>query len=563
MFPRGFLFLLIAGAVLTTPVRGWAVEESDCQAQYSQDDPSLFNFVETRAAVNYGVLAGRPIRDIQFAVLPIFNLDDPEENIWPYRLLNRLHIRTRDKTLRKQMIISPGDALDVARLEENERLLRDNSYLVDAMILPRAVCDDGVSLLVVVRDVWTLVPSASASRSGGETTTGAGISDKNLLGTGQTLSLGYFEDSERNGLGLSYRNQQLFNSHSVFKFDYFDTSDGDLLQVGLTKPFYELDTRWYGDVNFFDERLTDEIEVDDVVINEYQRETRSHTVAIGWSPGLKAQRVHRFRLGWTEEDTVYSPVADAPSFPPEDRLLRYPWLGWEFLEDRYWTASNITRSNRQEDIPLGTDILLELGYASRQAGSSRETIVGLLEASHTASVGDHHLFRLSFHGDGRYDVHDDTPDGLLYGVEAQYYFFLDRLNRWYTRVRYDGGRNLAIDEQLTSGGGDNLRGYPSDIQRGNRRWIFTVERRRFTNIHLLNLAWLGGAAYIDVGRTRDTENPPITDNDPVLSNLGLGLRLSPSKFRVDRVLHLDIAFPMAERDRVDDYQIILAGRIEF
>jgi hypothetical protein len=41
------------------------------------------------------------------------------------------------------------------------------------------------------------------------------------------------------------------------------------------------------------------------------------------------------------------------------------------------------------------------------------------------------------------------------------------------------------------------------------------------------------------------------------------LRLSPSKFRVDLVLHLDVAAPLVNQDEVDDVQLIVTGRVDF
>lgn len=556
-------------AIALCPAMLWAQQPvpetgaADCTVLHSPDDRSLFQFVETRARVNFDDYAGQPVKNIRYVVLPIFDAQDPGENNWFYLALNRLHFHTRPSTLRKQMIIEPGQALDPDRLRENERLLRENDYLVDAMILPAEVCADGISLLVVARDVWTLSPSASASRSGGDNSTGAGLSEKNLFGTGQRLALGYFQDADRNGYGVNYANPQLFSRHTQLEVEYFDTSDGLAYGAELTKPFYQLDTRWAAGASFGHEELEETIEVNDIEINRYQYTQTSRDAWLGWSPGLKNDRVHRWMLGFTLDETDYTSVTPGPSFPPEDQRLRYPWVGWEYLEDRYWVATNISRSNRQEDIPLGTTLTVQAGYASRQNGSSREAVIGNVEASHTASIGDHHLMQIETYVNGLYDVQDDAPDGLFFGAEAHYYFFINALNRWYARAAFDGGRNLSVDEQITTGGGDSLRGYPSDIQRGNRRWLVTVERRRFTDIHLLNLAWLGGAAYVDAGRTWDTEGPALTDNDRTLSNLGLGLRLSPSKFRVERVLHLDVAFPLVERDRVDDYQIIVAGRVEF
>lgn len=557
---------LLALLVLLLPLQAWAEDTAvagDCQTLYAAGDPALYTFVATREAVDYGPLDGVPIRSIGYTVLPVFNENDPEENNRLYRLLNVLHVDTKAETLRKQMIIHPGEALDVAKLAENERLLRENDYLIDAMILPRAICADGVDLLVVVRDIWTLSPSASASRSGGDNSSGAGISERNLLGTGQQLSLGYFQDADRSGRGISYRNRQMFSNHSILRLDYYDNSDGYERGASLEKPFYELDSNWSAGAWFNELRLTETIEENDVVINRYDREERSGEVFVGWSPGRQKDRVHRIRLGLADSQERFFAADYPPSAPPDDKRLRYPWISWELTEDRYWTTSNISRSHRQEDILLGSTVTARVGYASTDFDSTENSTLATLYGGYTAGLGDHHLMRLSAYIDGRYDRDNSEIRSTYHGGKAEYFNFIDRLNRWYARASFDIGRNVLESEELTLGGNDNLRGYPSNVQRGNRRWVVSVERRRFTDIHLFNLAYLGGAAYVDAGRVWDSTAPDNGDGVPTLANAGLGLRLSPSKFRIDKVLHIDVAFPLRERDQVDDYQLIVSGRVDF
>ena len=154
----GFGISWLTAALLLWPLPSLASSSPDqtCNVIYDYGDPALFEFVETRQKVDFSDYQGRPVGEIHYTVLPIFNEDDPAEDNWLYRTANFLHIETRKSTLQKQMILTRGQALDRDRLRENERLLRGNDYLVDAMIVPHRVCADTIDLLVVVRDVWTL-----------------------------------------------------------------------------------------------------------------------------------------------------------------------------------------------------------------------------------------------------------------------------------------------------------------------------------------------------------------------------------------------------------------------
>ena len=63
--------------------------------------------------------------------------------------------------------------------------------------------------------------------------------------------------------------------------------------------------------------------------------------------------------------------------------------------------------------------------------------------------------------------------------------------------------------------------------------------------------------FVDAGQAWEQGQPAVA------RWLTQGLRLSPSKFRVDRVLHLDVAAPLVDQDQVDDVQFIVTGRVDF
>lgn len=108
----GRLSSFLAGScpfALVVPDLGVPLPDDRCELIYDLGDPSLFEFVETRQSVDFGLYQGRAIGEIHYRVLPIFNEDDPAENNWLYRAANFLHIETRETTLEKQMIVSPGD----------------------------------------------------------------------------------------------------------------------------------------------------------------------------------------------------------------------------------------------------------------------------------------------------------------------------------------------------------------------------------------------------------------------------------------------------------------------
>lgn len=530
----------------------------DCTLLFDPESPALFDFVNTRAGVDFSRYEGSRIGTVTYKVLPIFNERDEDEDNWIFRLANRLHIDTRPGTLKKQMIIFPGQVLERRRVQENERILRSNSYLVDAMILPHRQCGDTLDLLVVARDVWTFSPSANASRSGGEDSTSAGICDTNLLGLGQRLSIGYFHEEDRSGSTLGYTNPLLGNRTELDLF-LADNSDGDAVGIAVVRPFYELDSRNSAGISLYRERLEQSIEENGVEINRFAQQENIYEVFYGISDGRRNGRVQRWRVGFTEDSDRFTAV-DGTVTLPVDAITRYPWISWDFQQDKFATADNVNRTHRQEDIQLGYSHFIKLGYSHTDFGSDEKSVTFELGTGYASYVHERHLTRLSAYTFGQRN--SETVRSTFFGVGTDYYFFINEKNRWYVKYRFDGARNIRQDEQLTIGGVDTLRGYPNEYQRGNRRWLMSVERRRFTNWHILNLAYLGVAGYVDAGKVWDTETVNASDTD-TLANIGIGLRLSPSKFRLDKILHIDVAAPLRHVDLVDDYQVIVSGRVDF
>lgn len=559
MIERWVRRLLTLSFVL--PLAAVAAAEDQCSELFAEDDPALFQFLTTRAQVDFSAYAGKNIGELKIIVLPIFNPHNPKEDHRLYRFANKINVGTRQRTVRRQLTIAAGTSLDPLKVNESERLLRDKPYFADAMIVPARVCAERVDLLVVVRDVWTFAPAVSLSREGGEDSSSGGFSYGNVLGTGQDLSVSWSTDPERSSTAVWWQGSDLFGSRVIWQSAYVDSTDGDLRLADIERPFYQLDSRWSTGASWRRETREEDIELLDLLLNSYAHEQDHDSAFFGFSTGLQNDRVWRWRLGFTQQaDRFYA--TDPSSVVPLDQQLNYPWVSMESLSDEFWRGSNISVSHRQEDIPLGTRWFASVGVADTALDSSENAYPFALRLSHNRRGGDHHLVSLGLATQGRWRRDDEEWMSAFFTAEARYYYFISRRDRWFARLRFDAANNIREDEQLTSGGSEILRGYPRNSQRGDRRWLVTVERRHFTDWHLYNLLRVGGAVYVDAGRTWDSR-VPASQLGETLANAGVGLRFSSSKARADRVLHIDYAIPLTARENIANHQIVIVGKMEF
>lgn len=527
---------------------------ADCQTLFTADDPRLFDFIHTRDLIDFSAYRGRTIGALTFVTLPIFNERDPRENNAVYRFLNRTHILTKTGPIRRQLLFRAGQPLDDKIIYESERILRGDNFLYDAMVLPGEVCADRIDLLIVVRDIWTLQPTVSFKRQGGDNSSALGFSDENLLGQGHTLAAAYTRNAERSGVRASYANTHLFDGHTELRLTHQSNDDGKVHAVSLDRPFYAVDTRWAAGAEWYDETRRDRIESAGVTTNDYAHDLSHLTVYGGRSRGLREHRAGRWRFGITRDQEDFydqDPLYTEPL--PAHRVLAYPWLEYESVQDDFWNTTNYNQLFRNEDIELGTYWRLRTGATSTGLGSTESAFIVEAEHARTESFGANHLLKSRWALELFHDHDAGRAENTFYGYEASYQNFLDERNRWYAALHYDGGINLDKDNELTLGGENLLRGYPSSWQRGDQRIAVNVERRHYFSAHVLNLVRLGAAGFVDVGKAWDSHDR-VVQSDQVLANVGIGLRVNSSKARPNHVVHFDLAAPLVDRRDAGDFQ---------
>ncbi|WP_347331266.1 hypothetical protein [Marinimicrobium locisalis] len=504
---------------------------------------------------------GKTIRHIRFESRAIFNESNPEEDNWLYRGFNHLHINTREPVLATQLLFNEGEPLRERLVAESERILRGRNYLTSAYIVPDMTCPDYIDLLVVTRDAWVTEPEVTFTREGGETESGFGLKDGNFLGTGDAISVSYAKDVERSLVSYEYKTNHLFRTRWATRLYYAQKSDGEDTAFSLERPFYSLETPWATGVvteNISEVRVIREGGED---INEFRHRNRDREVYFGLAARADERFTRRWRVGLTRESDIFSPTELTELGAPDDRQGNYAWLGMEVIENRFATYKNLNQIQRTEDVAMGVNYRMRVGYGGESLNNERDLIRYRGSYSNVIGVGDHHILQLHGEFDGRHYQAPNPVDSGVLGLEVNYNWFRDDQNRWYLKLRYDIGENLQQYEQLTVGGASGLRGYPIDYQRGDRRYILNIERRYFSDVHLFNIVRMGAVAFFDVGRSWG--NQIDSESNPHLANVGIGLRFSSSKTKVGNVMHVDLAAPLADREGLDSTQILIKAESSF
>ncbi len=503
---------------------------------------------------------------VRITRLPIFDESDPREDRPLFRWANRVHVMTREGTVRRQLLFAPGERIPPRRLEESARLLREQGYFYDAEVRPASLCGEVMDVEVVTRDSWSLTPSAAFDRSGGENAWRFGLRDANLLGRGKLLAFVTGSDTERDSDRLVYEDRNVLGGRVRGRAELADSDDGRTRSLDLGLPFFSLDSLRAWRLYAARERRRDRQYRESEEVSAVERDIRETSLEFGFSRGLEDGRTLRWSAGYRRRIDRYRPGPELPppAPMPADRELSHPFARFESVEDRYATAYNLDRIQRIEDLHVGRALTVELGYAARALGSDADRVV----------FGGRYRDTLRFTGDSWW-THGLEWEGLLDVEGGGWEDVLLRYRmRWFARqserrafsasLRGAYSRNLNPARQVVMGGMSGARAYDNRFQTGDRSVLLTLEQRLYSDVYILNLIRLGGALFVDVGRAWDPDDADGTSR-PWLADAGFGLRLASDKAASGRIAHLDFAFPLSARghEKVGGMQVVLNVRGTF
>jgi len=228
----------------------------------------------------------------------IFNTQEKKESAKLHRIVNKLHLITRESVIRQQLLFKAGEPFKPEKLESSERLLRVNKYIKDASVIPVKLCSNRVNINVVTRDNWSLTPSISLGHSGGKKKQGISLKEQNLFGLGKELEFKYIAGDDRDIRMIRYIDPQFLKSSKRLKALLQNNSDGKGYLFDLSLPYNDLDSKKSWSVTSSEINNNTTLYQEGEEIDKIGKEIISHSVAYGWLKTKNKQRVKRFKVGW-------------------------------------------------------------------------------------------------------------------------------------------------------------------------------------------------------------------------------------------------------------------------
>ena len=459
-----------------------------------------------------------------------------------YRLANRLHMRTKETVVRRELLLKPQESYDSALAEETERNLRSLGLFGSVSVAPHYASDSAVDLLVETSDQWSTEGTFSFGGGGDAYQFSFGLEEKNVLGGGQRLELLYEESDLQVGRRASFYERKFLSKPFSFFLAGERRSDGDYYLIEAAHPLYSSKDRWGASLQLFS--FSDRLRFFErgQEMFSFQQKTKEARISTlrSWGKAFKTNvsigcLIIQNRLEGQAADFLYVRAQYGYAFP-EERVHAF-MTGLALFANRFSEEAYLNYFGNIEDVRLGEDVNLEYVLAPKFLGSSLTRYELVLSVGTTRKAGSHFL---RFSTGNRTTFLSDGWEGMFWQGGARYYW------RWGSRqtaaFRFDLSaiRGISRYGPFLLGSESGLRGYEARSFSGSRRVLGTIEQRIF-GPHLFSLFGLGGAFFLDFGDA--WKSGKDFRLSALKSDWGIGLRIGLLRSSQFRVLRLDWARP--------------------
>ncbi len=507
---------------------------------------------------------GKLIEAIDVVALEVIEPRDPAP-----RLLNRLHVTSRDHVIRREVLLREGEPFRKVLVDETARNLRGYTQLSVVLCLAaEGSAPDRVRLVVVTKDVWSLRLSWDVALSpGGVERLVLAPTETNVLGYQHSAGLRLDLLPESAGAGVRYSIPRVLGTRVAAGAEVgllfnrrTQETEGSFGSLVVERPLFSTLTPWGLRLSsaFRDEvtrryvnaRLSSFARRDapESAIPFLYRSARSTTTAaatrsFGWATkndlsfGLEFL-VRRFSIpGESSLDPATVAAFRRTRVPTTDDRLS-PFVQWRTYTTNFLRTLDLETLGLQEDVRLGHSASVRL-YPSWSALGSTRTLLGVtMTAGYTVPL-DNGYAQVAVASTTEHQPVGDGYQRIADGVVSVDGRVVTPRLPW-GRLLVDGSllhryRNY-LNRTSFLGGDGRLRGWPSSFFVGKDLVVYNVEFRT-RPVQILSCQ-LGGAVFYDVG---DAMNG-LGSLDPKQS-AGLGFRaLFPQLDRV--VFRGDLGFPL-------------------
>jgi hypothetical protein len=443
-----------------------------------------------------------------------------------------LHIITAQYVIERELLLHVGQPWDSARAAETARNLRRLGVFRKASV-DSVTTDSGLVMRVATQDGWSTSIDLRFRSTNKQTDWQVALVEGNLLGTASHFITRYRRTPDRSLVNFQFNQPRMF-AHSVsLGLRYENRTDGDRALVSVERPFFSLrdkagvstlfDFRNERVLRFFDGITT----AGDSLRRRYVLGRLEGTKALSASSrgflrvGLNGQLRRDDFTAWPTKPTSATVTGTLGTF-----------LEWRRVS--YAVTRGFASMGRDEDVDLSTFVRIGVNVAPKAFGYDRDGVGPIAWARLGAK------FKSGFawadaRANGLYSSSGLDSGSVNFGATA----VLRPMHGQYAITHADIGwiKNPVPGTEYDLGFANGPRGFPLHAFTGDRTYFATAEYRATLADDLFKSLALGLAAFGDHGGAWYDGSKRRTGSD-----IGLGIRLSPSRAADSNPTRLDFAY---------------------
>ncbi|MES3035121.1 MAG: hypothetical protein V4813_14080 [Gemmatimonadota bacterium] len=443
--------------------------------------------------------------------------DSADARGWYRTLLNRVHVRTQQRVVERELLLRSGDLLDSAKAAETGRNLRRLQVFRDVEV---DTSSDGSTMRVITRDGWTTQPYAGYRSTGNQKLLTIGILETNFLGLAATLDARYSQDPDRSTARLAFGAPRLFRNRISSGAFYNRFSDGSSVGVAVEQPFFSLSSRnavragWVT----FEGRV---LRFRDGFTRPADSLDRRFTLGtIGAAHALRASPRGYLRVGLDAQlrrDDFVPRRGTTTAIPRSITAAAIPYL--EVSKADFLLTRNYRALGQPEDVNLSSTIRLGIAVAPKAFGYARDGVGPVLSAQTGLRI-PHGFVQLSGRVTGLASA--GAVDSGTANVSAIVALQPSprQLLVAFTGMGWD--RNPYPGEEFDLGLSRGPRAFQLHAFTGDRQRYSTIEYRYTVLPNILSSFALAVAGFAETGGAWYDGSPTRTGSDA-----GVGVRLAP------------------------------------
>ncbi|MCK4664534.1 MAG: hypothetical protein KAT68_16820 [Bacteroidales bacterium] len=446
---------------------------------------------------------------------------------WTGNTANKLHINTRTRIIKNNLLIKKGELVNPYVFADNERILRDLPYIKDARLYLKINPLDTnlVDVDVIVKDVWSIGVEGKVKDI---SSVSFDIFDKNILGLGHLQENNIIYDRNyKSYLGYSgeYKIYNISGSFINSNIKYANINDREIIRVKFNRNFITSEMKYAGGYVFQNAEWNAINPIDSTCVFKINNNYQDLWLGRSFKLIKTSTKSHyRTRLIFAGRLTLNNYKFDN-QISNNSLLNLYDYSRLLFSlgisKQNYYKSFMIYSFGKTEDIPYGNLIELISGIEKKENKNRLYTGIALSKSNSIQNLG----YYYSKFSAGSYLYKGKHEQGIIRLDFLYFTKLFDIFNyksRQFVKINYTSGYNRNTSENININNGNGLRNYSLSNLNGNKRLTMNIENVLFTPLFVYGFKFaLFG--FADIGVLGEKNNFFYTNK--YYSGLGLGLRI--------------------------------------